>query len=457
MKRNKAKTAALTIVIAINIFAIIASRTLYAKTMFGEGLQAYITLLILTSAAFLFMTEIIPISVTAMCIPILLTLSGVVPARDAFNGFSNDNVILFGGMFVVGGTLFVTGVAHKIGCFVLDLAKDSRNRVTLGVIIVTALLSSVLSNTGTVAVLMPVCIAIADAAGWERKKLLLPLAFMASTGGMITLVGTPPNITANAILLEFGLREFRFFEYAYIGIPISVISGAYLMIHQIAGKKEAGTAGSVLTTVFKEEQEVYASELKQGIATIVLIILVIIMASGIIPLHVAAVAGALVCLITGAITTKQAIEAIDWTTIFLFGGTLSLATALSTSGAGAMIANSFIHLIGADAGPNIIVAGMFFITAMLTQFMSNTVTCALIAPIGLQIANGLGISPHPLLMTIAIAASAAFTTPIGTPPNTLVTGPGDMTFSDFLKIGTPLLLISFLLTYMIVPLVWSIH
>ena len=165
----------------------------------------------------------------------------------------------------------------------------------------------------------------------------------------------------------------------------------------------------------------------------------------------------MLAVITGCISEKEAYNAIDWTTIFLFAGTLSLATALDQTGAGKMVANAVIGLVGESTSPYVLMTACFILSAGLTQFMSNTASCALLAPIGLHIAAGMGASPHAILMTIGIAASAAFATPIATPPNTLVLGPGGLKFMDYVKIGLPLLLITYIGCLLIIPRVWPFY
>lgn len=176
-----------------------------------------------------------------------------------------------------------------------------------------------------------------------------------------------------------------------------------------------------------------------------------------IPLHVASTVAALLCVVTGTLTEKQAYRSIDWTTIFLFAGMLSLASAMAKNGAGQLIADFVLNIIGKNASPYVIMSAMFFLSAGLSQFMSNTATAALLAPIGLAISNGLGASPHAILMLIGVAASCAFATPVGTPPNTLVLGPGNLRFMDFVKVGLPLLIICYIVSIIIVPIVWPLY
>lgn len=416
---------------------------------------ATITLIILAAAAVLFVTEIIPLAVTAMSVAVALTLTGVLDAKDAFGGLANSNVILFAGMFVVGAALFETGVAKKIGDGVVKIAGKSEKTLLIVLMLVGAGLSSVLSNTGTTAVLMPVTIGIAASAGYSRSKLLMPLALAAGMGGIITLVGTPPNLVIKGAIEKAGLGTFSFFEFAKIGIPLTIAGIIYMVTIGYKLIPDRGVTEG--TEDIKAEVVKEASPVKQWISIIVLVSVVLAMVFtkqiGI-KLHVAAVVGALVLVITGVMTDKEAYKSIDWTTIFLFAGMLPLASALDKTGAGKMIADVVISGIGSDASPYVITAGLFALSCGLTQFMSNTASTALLAPIGIAIAQGLGADPKAVLMAIAVAASCAFATPVGTPPNTLVFGPGNFRFMDYVKVGTPLILIMFVVSVVLLPMIW---
>lgn len=423
--------------------------------------EATITLIILAAAAILFVTEIIPLAVTAISVAVALNLTGVLDEKEAFSGLMNSNVILFAGMFIVGAALFETGVAKKIGDSVTKLAGKSDKVLIISIMALAAGLSAVLSNTGTTAVLLPVTIAIAASAGYSRSKLLMPLALAAGLGGIITLVGTPPNLIVKGALEKAGLGTFSFFEFAWIGIPLTIAGIIYM-----------ATIGYKLTPdrkVEMDEEEVKnavkadagnvkeVSSTKQMISVLVILgtVLAMVFEKQIgVKLHVSAVMGALILVITGVLTDKQAYRAIDWTTIFLFAGMLPLAAALDKTGAGKQIADVVIGFIGKDASPYIITGGLFILSSGLTQFMSNTASTALLAPIGIAIAQGLGADPRAVLIAIAVAASCAFATPVGTPPNTLVFGPGGFRFMDYVKVGLPLIVISFILSVVLVPLIW---
>ncbi len=419
------------------------------------------TLIILAFAAFFFVTELIPLAVTAMTVPVLLVWTGVLTTAQGLSGLSNTNVMLFAGMFVVGAGLFETGVANAIGNKVVKMAGGSETGLTLGVMILAAGLSSVLSNTGTTAVLLPVCIGIANAAGWNRGRILMPLALAAGLGGTLSLVGTPPNLAVNGVLGTAGLRQFGFFEFALAGGPLTIAGFIYLLTigrRLIPDRKIEGTDDEVVVN----EEKVH-DKTKQIISVAILAVVIVVMAFGKqlpgflnMNLAIAALAGALITVLFKIVPEKQAYRAIDWTTIFLFAGMLPLADAMNKTGAGKLIADLVVGLMGESPSTFVIMSAMFWLTAILTQFMSNTASTTLLAPICLAIANGISVSPHAILMVVAMAASCAFATPVGTPPNTLVLGPGGFKFNDYIKVGTPLLFVCYAVLMVVAPIFWPL-
>ena len=167
-----------------------------------------------------------------------------------------------------------------------------------------------------------------------------------------------------------------------------------------------------------------------------------------------AIIGALVCVLTGCLTEKQAYASIDWVTIFLFAGMMPVSTAMDKTGAGKLIAEWTVGLMGGSPSPLIVTAVLFILSCGLTQFMSNTASAALLCPIGVAIAKQLGADPKAVIMAIAVAASCAFATPVGTPPNTLVLGPGGYKFMDYVKAGTGLVVVCFVVSLVVIPVIW---
>ena len=414
------------------------------------------TLIILAFVAFFFVTELLPLAVTAMAGAIACGVLGIIPMNQVFSGLSNSTVVLFAAMFVVGAAMFHTGLAQKVGVTVVKFTGTGENSLMIGSMVVAAALSSVTSNTATTACLIPVIAGICQAARIPVNRQMMPLAFAAGLGGTITLVGTPPNIIAAGALKAAGLRPFGFFEFAWIGIPLTVAGIIYMIF---IGKHLLPKAGEVAELDAESAAEAKAGttdSMKQWLTGLTLIFVVVVMALDIkkFPLEIAATIGALFLVITKCIGEKDAYKGIDWVTIFLFAGMLPVATAMDKSGAGKLIANWVVSAMGGSPGPLMVTIVLFALSAGLTQFMSNTAATALLAPIGIGIAKGLGASPHAVMMAICIAASCAFATPVGTPPNTLVLGPGGYKFMDYVKAGTGLVIVSMIVSVAIIPMIW---
>ena len=411
-------------------------------------------LILLAIVALLFVTEIIPLAMTAIGASIACCALGLVPESQIFLGLADSTVVLFGGMFVVGAAMFYTGLAQKIGGGVVRMFGKGENSLMFGIMVIAALMSAVLSNTGTTACLIPVVIGICANAKISASRELMPLAFAAGLGGTITLIGTPPNILANVALKAAGMPElqFGFFEYAWIGIPITIAGIVYMMF---IGKYLLPKESSNLNLEIDEEiLENETSTKKQIICGIIMIGVIGSMATGVVPLEIAAVVGAVVAVLTGCLTEKQAYNSIDWVTIFLFAGMIPVATAMNTSGAGKLIAEATVKMLGGDPSPYVVTAVLFALAVLLTQFMSNTASKALLCPVGIALSAQMGASPKAVLMAILIASSCAFASPVGTPPNTLVLGPGGYKFMDYLKAGTGLVAVCLIVSIIVIPVVW---
>ena len=413
-------------------------------------------LCLLAVVAILFVTEKLPLAVTSVFAAIFCWLLGLVPIEQVFLGLADSTVVLFGGMFIVGAAMFYTGLAQDIGGQIVKLFGTGEIKLMVGIMVIAAVMSAFLSNTGTTACLIPVVIGICKEAHIPVSREMMPLAFAAGLGGTCTLIGTPPNIIANVALKAAGMGDlpFGFFEYAWIGVPITVAGILYMVFigRHLLPKTDADDFN-----VDEVEQEIEANETsktKKIICGIIMLGVIITMATGIVPLEIAAVIGALLCVITGCLSERQAYDSIDWVTIFLFAGMIPLASAMNTSGAGKLIAEYTVAALGGNPSPYVITAVLFILAVVLTQFMSNTASKALLCPVGIALAAQVGASPRAVLMAILIASSCAFASPVGTPPNTLVLGPGKYSFMDFVKCGTGLVVICLVVSIAVIPVVW---
>ena len=418
---------------------------------------AIITLLFLAFAIVMFVTEKIPLGLTSMLVCVGLVLTKVLDVKTAFSGFIDSNVILFVAMFIVGGALFETGMANEVGGIVTKFAKSERSLI-IAIMVIVGLMSGVLSNTGTAAILIPVVIGIAAKSGFKRSRLLMPLVFAAAMGGNLSLIGAPGNMIAQSTLEQIGL-SFGFFEYAIVGLPI--LAAGILFYATIGFRLLPNHDTTDDGSVFDDTKDF--SSVPQWKKTLSLVILIVTLLGMIfedqigIKLCVTGCLGAILLMVTGVISEKDALKSIDLKTIFLFGGTLSLASALQQTGAGQMIADKVIGALGDNPSPYVLTFVVLVLCCAMTNFMSNTATTALMAPICLSIAQGMGADPRAVLMACVIGGSCAYATPIGMPANTMVVGAGGYKFMDYVKSGLPLIFIALVVSMIVLPIAFPFY
>ena len=437
--------------------------------------QQTITLLFLVFTIISFILEKIPLGLTASICAIGLTLTGVVDVSTTFSQYVNSNVILCVGMFVVGQALFETGMANKIGGLVTRFARTERTLI-IAIMVIVGVMSGFLSNTGTAAVLIPVVCGIADESGYSRSRLLMPLVFAAALGGNLSIIGAPGNLMGVNALQEMGLST-SFFMYAPVGVPMLLVGIIYFVF--IGYRFLPDGKGAVGATVEKQKDFSDVPKWKQTVSLIVLIlvilamifekqivslvVLILVILAMIfedligVSIEISACVGAIILVLFGVLSEKEALASIDLKVVFLFGGSLTLAKALDTTGAGELIADKIVGLLGADPNPIVLLLVIFIVTCALTNFMSNTATTALMIPIAVSLANNLGADPRAVVIATVIAGSCAYATPIGMPANTMVVGLGGYKFKDYVKSGLPLILVSFVICMILLPVLFPFY
>ncbi len=414
-----------------------------------------ITLIFLAFAIVSFVLEKIPLGLTATIVAIGLNLTGVLDNAQTFAGYVNSNVILCVGMFVVGQALFETGMANKIGSLVTKFAKSERLLI-VAVMIIVGTMSGFLSNTGTAAVLIPVVCGIADESGYSRSRLLMPLVFAAALGGNLSIIGAPGNLMGVNALQEMGM-ETSFFMYAPVGVPMLLAGICYFAFIGYRLLPDGTTGGEAV-----EAQKDYSGvpKWKQfvSLAVLVVVILAMIFEKQVgVKIQVSACVGAIILVLTGVISEKEALKSIDLKVVLLFGGSLALAKALETTGAGSLIADVIVGALGTTPNPMVLLVVVFVVGCALTNFMSNTATTALMVPIATSLAESLGADPRSMIIATVIACSCAYATPIGMPANTMVVGLGGYKFRDYVKAGLPLIAVSFVICIVLLPILFPFY
>lgn len=413
-----------------------------------------ITLLFLAFAIVMFILEKIPLGLTATIVAIGLNVTGVLSASDTFAGYVNSNVILCVGMFVVGQALFETGMANEIGGIITRFARSERILIA-AIMVIVGVMSGFLSNTGTAAVLIPVVCGIADESGYSRGKLLMPLVFAAALGGNLSIIGAPGNLMGIDALNNLGIQT-SFFEYISVGAPMLIIGILYFVFIGYRFLPDSKGEGSA------EGQRDYSSVPRWKQITSLVVLIVVILAMIFedqigVKLQVSACIGAAFLVLTGVISEKAALQSIDLKVVLLFGGSLALAKALETTGAGSLIADTIVGALGENPNPIILLLVIFIVGCTLTNFMSNTATTALMVPIAVSLAQSLGADPRSMIIATVISCSCAYATPIGMPANTMVVGLGGYKFNDYVKSGLPLIGVSFVICMVLLPILYPFY
>lgn len=616
----------------------------------------WITIGILVLSAIFFVNGKIRSDLVALCALVALLVCQILTPEEALSGFSNSVVIMMIGLFVVGGAIFQTGLAKMISSKILRLAGKSKTRLFLLVILVTSAIGAFVSNTGTVALMLPIVVSLAASANVSPSRFLMPLAFASSMGGMMTLIGTPPNLVINDTLVSAGLEGLSFFSFLPVGLICVAVGILVLMPLSkifLSGKKKknAGTGGKSLQQLVKEyglasnlfrvevcsdstvigksiieldirrrfglnimeirrgdssryrflktitqltspettlengdilyvsgnfdEVRRFAGECKldildghhteeavkiqegnsldfyeigiaeiiivptsglinksikdidlrgkfninvlgirrkgeyllhdlgdikvhggdvmlvQGswaniarlnkedadwvvlgqplaeaakvtldykapVAGVIMLLMVAMMVFDFIPVEpvTAVMIAAILMVLTGCIrNVEAAYKTINWESVVLIAAMMPMSLALEKTGASAWISNTLVQGLG-SYGPIALMAGIYFTTSLMTMFISNTATAVLLAPIAMQSAAQMGISPVPLLFAVAVGASMCFASPFSTPPNALVMPAGQYKFMDYIKVGLPLQIIMGIVMVFVLPLLF---
>jgi len=425
--------------------------------------SAIVALLIIGIMMILFITEKIPIATTAIFACLAMAIFGVIPLNRAFAGFAHDIIFLLAGMMTVGNALFETGAATLMGKTIMSLVGNNEKIFLAALILVSIPISAFLSNTATAAIMLPIAgSAIAVSGGAFTKKNTYMLVGMAAvTGGGLTLVSSPPQLIAQGILEYGGHETMGFFDIGLFGLPLLLLLVVFtLTIGQKLMKKSFDFEEVPDTVVVEEEPSFdFKNNKKQLVRIIISVVVLVLCVIGFITelwtAGIVAMLGAGVVIATGCISQKEAIKKLDWPTIIIFGCSFGFAAGLEVSGAGEMIAQGTIGLLGDNISPWLLAVVLAFIAVVLTNFMSTTATAALLIPIAAFSAIEMGYDVRSIVMAVAIAASIGYATPMSTPPMTMTLSAG-YRFKDYLKVGGLFNLLAFLLIIALFPLVLNL-
>ena len=359
-------------------------------------------------------------------------------------------------MILVGGALFETGVTEKVAKAALKVAKTEKQMIMV-VFWLGVVLSALLNNTGVMAMMIPLLLGLQASVGYSASKLMMAGFLGVMCGGRLTLVGdaTVNSIAQNAIV-ELG-GTFGAFDIGRIGLPITILTFLWLLFY--GWKKLPDCKTTEDSSIFNSEEK-KSAPLWQQIASVVVIALVFVgmCVTGKIgiPLYMIAMLGAIAVCAMRILKGKAVYNLIDMKTVFLYVGMLPLGAALKTTGAAQMIADVVAQICGGTGNVYLITAVVFLVSCFMTQFTSNVVTINLLVPIVVAIGETLGVSPAALIVTATIAATCGYVSPVACPPATIIYGNGGFKFKDYGKCNWSLLLLTFVLCVVLLPMLWPL-
>lgn len=418
---------------------------------------AGITILILLIAIILFVTEKIPVNLTILLTMTVLVLLRIVEPKDAIKGFSSTTILMLIGVMIVGSALFETGVCDILSGYVIRFAKTQRKMI-MAIMAMTTIMSAGLSNSGTVAVFIPVIVGISVDTGFSRSKMLMAAFIGSMLGGRLSLVGDASiNALVGNQIQELG-GTFGFFEITKIGLPLTVATFIFMYVIGYRLLPERTDFEDALAVFEKKEKT--APRWKQ-IASIVILLAVFVgmvleKVTGI-PSYMVAMIGAICTVTIGIFDEKQAYALVSIKTVILLGGMSAMATALSKTGAAQQIADLLIHVVGDSTNVYLITILVSVLTIVMTQFMSNVVTVTVLMPIVIAIANTLQCKPESMLMVLCVSSTLSLLSPIACPPANLIYSYGGYRFTDYAKSNFFLVVVSVALCVALCPILWPLY
>lgn len=359
--------------------------------------EIILVLTILGVSVVLLVTEWIPMEVTALLVLGAVALTGLTTPVEALSGFSNPAVVTVWAVFILSAGLQRTGVANIIGRQILRMAGRSEARIITVIMLSAGLMSAFMNNVAVAALLLPVTMDIARKTGTPPSRLLMPLAFGSLLGGLTTMIGTPPNILVSSALREAGLPHFRLFDFTPVGLAVMA-----------AGVAFTATIGRRLLPMrdVARESEADRPDLR----------------------------------------ARYKLQ--DRTFVMRVRPDSALAgRTLAQSRLGSMLGLYVVEII--RKGRTVLSPGP-------AETLQADDRLVVMSPIILSTAADMGLSPHALMMALALAASSSFTSPIAHPANLMVMGPGGYRFTDYLKLGVPLTLVVLIVIVLCLPLFWPL-
>lgn len=401
----------------------------------------------------------LPNWMTFACIAPMAFLAKVLDANAIYDVLNNSSLHLMIIICMFSGMIAATGLDVVIGDFVdhatsSQTGKKKEMMIFAIVYLCSGLISTVLQNSYVALAFLPVLKSIARKNRISLSKLVLFVIYSTTLGGAVTLIGTPTNVYANTALEEAGLALFGMLDFAWVGIPIFIIGGIYMIIMNrwCSSYEDFGdeVVGKSLTNAQKNKQKVV------GIAFLVFVAALVLKSLKVISIDPNFVGYAMIALaiLTTIVSPKEAMSSLDANMILFCAGINLMIAIMNQSGLGDLFGTAIIRIIGESRNLYLITAVLCIGASIATQFMNNMACAGMLAPVGISIANSLGANPQAIVLAIAIGAGCSYLTPIASGTNQTMILFTKLKFQDFAKFGWPLLIITWICCVAILPSVF---
>lgn len=424
-------------------------------------IQAITAILILITVSIMFAITKIPLPVTVLFGALIMAIVGIIEPGDVFGGFKSDVVMLVTGMMIVCYSLSNTGCLESVVRKYFEKNNDpDEKKIIIAILISAMLFSSVVSNTASVCIFMPLIESIAKKSKGKitKKNTYMALGFVAIAGGNLTLIGSTPQLVAQSIMVSSGIPGMHFFDLtkgailiAFIIIMFYIVYGFNIQNKMFVTKENYSLENYSL----KNNNDAYNKKNKY-ISIIVFVLCILGFLFDIINIGLVAILGAFILFVTGCVSIDEIKNKVDWSTVLLLVGMIAISKGIESSGAGVLIAKILLKALGGNAS-NITVFILFVtIAVILGHIISRTAVAAILIPICIPVSQTLSINTKTLIIGIVLGISIAFALPTSTPPLTMTYKAGEYKFKDYVIIGGMLTLICFVAIIVIIPLLYGL-
>ena len=413
------------------------------------------SLIIFAICIVLFVTEWVPMATTAILGCILMVVFQVADFSQVFGQFSSTSVILVISMMIVGDSMFRTGVAGRVGRLIFRFSGGSERKLLILSVCLAALISAFLSNVATLAMFMAVFGNLQkENRHVDLRNIMLPVSMACVVGGVTTLVGSAPQMTTQNLLIELTGTGFRFFDFSRVGIPLVLVLVFYVsFIGYPLGKRIWGGIPLPEADLPVREEAPSSSNRKQAVMLLIFLTVLILFFWEPIPLPVIGAGGAVCCILFGCTTQKNAIAAVQWSSVGRLAGCLGIIQAMKVSGGGELLAQGAFSLIGDSFSPWALLACSVLLTLFLSEFLNDGTVLVMVLPVVLSLCQARGFSPYPFAMGITLAAASAMCTPLSNTPLTMV-GIYGYRFGDYVRYNLGLDILLGITNILLTPLVF---